>query len=62
MFKEDPDVYDNVEKFNSWVNFFNTLELNYGKLIFLQKKLINNPEEEETSQKLNELIESLNLT
>jgi len=61
LFKEDPDVYDTVEKFNSWVNFFNLLEVNYGKLIFLQKKLIYKPEDEETSQKLNKLLGELNL-
>jgi hypothetical protein len=61
LFKEDPDVYDTVEKFNSWVTFFNLLEVNYGKLIFLQKKLIYNPEDEETSQKLNNLLGELNL-
>ena len=61
LFKEDPDVYEIVEKFNSWVSFFNMLELNYGKLIFLQKKLINNPDDEETNLKFNELLGELNL-
>lgn len=61
LFKEDPDVYDTMEKFNSWVNFFNTLELSYGKIIFLQKKLINNPEDLEANQKLNELLSDLSI-
>jgi len=61
VFKEDPDVYDALQKFNSWVDFYNTLELSYGKIIFLQKKLINNPEDSDASQKLNELLKNLNI-
>jgi len=61
VFKEDPDVYDALQSFNSWVNFFNTLELSYGKIIFLQKKLINNPEDSDADQKVNELLKNLNI-
>jgi len=61
VFKEDPDVYDALQSFNSWVNFFNTLELSYGKIIFLQKKLINNPEDSDADQKVNELLRNLNI-
>ncbi len=61
LFREDPDVLEIVENFNSWVNLFNELELNYGKIIFAQKRLINNPEDTETEIKLENLLENLNL-
>ncbi len=61
LFKEDPDVQDHMNTFNAWVNLFNELELNYGKIIFAQKHLINNPEDTETEIKLEELLEKLKL-
>ncbi|MHA1147778.1 MAG: hypothetical protein ACTSR8_05995 [Promethearchaeota archaeon] len=61
LFKEDLDVYEIVNNFEAWVKLFNDLELNYGKIIFLQKKLINNPEDTEVEQKLDELLINLSL-
>jgi len=61
IFREDPDVYEALEAFNSWVKLFNELELNWGKLLFLQKTFINNPEDEETEKKIDELLTNLNL-
>ena len=43
------------------VKIFNEIEQNYGKIIFLQKRLINNPEDEDTKNELDELILYLNL-
>ena len=61
LFKEDPDVNDIVERFSSWVKFLNELELNYGKIIFLQKKRINNPDDTESEDKLDELLRNLSI-
>ncbi|TFF87323.1 MAG: hypothetical protein EU548_10470 [Promethearchaeota archaeon] len=61
LFKEDPDVYENIDNFEAWVSLFNELEISYGKIIFLQKKLINNPDDEQTEQELEELLERLSL-
>ncbi|MHA1335384.1 MAG: hypothetical protein ACTSPW_06485, partial [Promethearchaeota archaeon] len=61
VFKEEPEVYDTIQKFETWVKFFNELESTYGKIIFLQKNLINNPEDIEIERKLEELLEHLGL-
>ncbi|MGQ4875474.1 MAG: hypothetical protein ACP6IY_15515 [Promethearchaeia archaeon] len=61
VFKEEPEIYDTIQKFETWVKFFNELESTYGKIIFLQKNLINNPEDIETERKLEELLEHLGL-
>ncbi len=61
LFKEDPDIYELLDKFNQWVKIFNEIELNYGKIIFLQKRLINNPDDENTKNDLDELLLYLNL-
>ncbi|MBN1801315.1 MAG: hypothetical protein JW891_07405 [Candidatus Lokiarchaeota archaeon] len=60
-FKDDLHVLDIVSDFNKWVEFFNELELTYGKIIFLQKRLITDPEDIESEQKLEELLENLGL-
>ncbi len=60
-FKDDLHVIDIVNDFNKWVEFFNELELTYGKIIFLQKRLITDPEDIESEQKLEELLENLGL-
>ena len=44
-----------------WIKLFNNLELKYGNVIFFQKRLINNAEDQESRQKLDELIIQLNL-
>jgi hypothetical protein len=61
IFKEDPDVYELLDKFAQWVKIFNEIEQNYGKIIFLQKRLINNPEDEDAKNNFNELLVYLNL-
>ncbi|MFX1337340.1 MAG: hypothetical protein ACFFDK_01880 [Promethearchaeota archaeon] len=61
IFKEDPDVYELLDKFEQWVKVFNEIEQNYGKIIFLQKRLINNPEDKEAKNNLNELLVNLSL-
>lgn len=60
-FENDPEVYDIRNGFNSWIKLFNELELKYTTAIFHQKKLLNNPEDKESEEKLNELSIELNL-
>jgi len=61
IFKEDADVYELLDNFEQWVKIFNELEQNYGKIIFLQKRLINNPNDEDAKNNLDELLVFLNL-
>lgn len=61
-FEMDPEVLDLLDKFNSWVKLFNELEIKYGNIIFYQKRLIQNPDLKENRDKLNELLDQLNLT
>jgi len=62
FFETDPEVLDLLDKFNSWIKLFNELEIKYGNVIFYQKRLIQNPEIKENRDKLNELLDQLNLT
>ncbi|MFX0036778.1 MAG: hypothetical protein ACFE9I_14205 [Candidatus Hermodarchaeota archaeon] len=59
--EEDPEVFELMDKFNGWIKLFNKLELKYPNIIFYQKRLINNPKDEESNNKLNELLAELNL-
>ncbi len=61
-FADDPLVKDLLEGFNEWVKLFNEIELKYPNIIFYQKKLIRNPEDEKVKEKLNNLLYSLNLS
>ncbi|TFG26376.1 MAG: hypothetical protein EU532_10000 [Promethearchaeota archaeon] len=61
IFKEDPDIYEILNDFSGWIEQFNELEQNYGKIIFLQKRLINNPNDGDTKNKLDELSKKLNM-
>lgn len=61
LFKEDTFVYDYLDSFNQWVKLFNALEQKYGKIIFLQKRLIKNPDDEKSKNKFNELLTELNI-
>ena len=61
LFKEDPDVYESLNDFSQWIDQFNELEQNYGKIIFLQKRLINNPKDRDSKKKLEELLEKLHI-
>jgi len=61
LFKEDPDVYETLNDFSSWIEHFNELEQNYGKIIFLQKRLINNPADKDSKKKLDELLKKLHI-
>ncbi len=60
-FAEDKEVNNLIENFNSWVTIFNKLELKYENIIFYQKRVLNNPDDDESNQKLIELREELNL-
>lgn len=60
-FAEEERVKELMEGFNLWIKLFNKIELKYQNIIFYQKRLINNPEEEKTKKKLRELQEELNL-
>ncbi|MFX1343517.1 MAG: hypothetical protein ACFFAI_00305 [Promethearchaeota archaeon] len=60
-FAEDPDVFDHLNNFDSWVKLFNKLEVKYPNVIFYQKRLINNPEDKESKNKLMDLMNELYL-
>ncbi|MFX1424857.1 MAG: hypothetical protein ACFFBE_00270 [Promethearchaeota archaeon] len=60
-FEEDPEVYENLTNFDSWVKLFNRIEVKYLNIIFYQKRLINNPDDKESKDKLLELSKELNL-
>ena len=59
--EEDPEVYDLLNNFKTWVRRFNKLELKYPNVIFYQKRLINNPNDKESKNKLSELVDKLDL-
>ena len=59
--EEDPEVNNFLNNFNRWTKLFNKLELKYPNVIFYQKRLINNPKDKETKNKLNELMTELDL-
>jgi len=60
-FEEDPEVYEQLNNFESWVKLFNRLEVKYPNIIFYQKRLINNPENKDSKNKLLELMSELYL-
>ncbi|MFW9970945.1 MAG: hypothetical protein ACFFDF_12175, partial [Candidatus Odinarchaeota archaeon] len=59
--EEDPEVYDLLERFKNWVKIFNKLELKYPNIIFYQKRLINNPDDNDSRNILQQLLEELDL-
>ncbi len=59
--EEDPEVYELLDKFNTWVSIFNRLELKYPNIIFYQKRLIKNPKDGESKNKLDQLLNELYL-
>ncbi|MFX1413607.1 MAG: hypothetical protein ACFFA2_07165 [Promethearchaeota archaeon] len=61
LFENDPEVQDYLDQFMSWVKRFNNIELKYGNVIFYQKRLIKDPDNHENKQKLNDLLNQLNL-
>jgi hypothetical protein len=58
---EDPEVFELLNTFNAWIKTFNKLELKYPNVIFYQKRLINNPNDQESSSKLEELLDEFGL-
>ena len=61
VFEEDPDVIDLITSFNKWVKLFNNLEIKYGNVIFYQKRLLQDPEDQNNLDKLNDLLEELDM-
>ncbi|MFX1568240.1 MAG: hypothetical protein ACFFCV_07720, partial [Promethearchaeota archaeon] len=61
VLEEDPEVYELLNNFNSWIKIYNKLELKYPNIIFYQKRLINNQNDQESKNKLNELLDELGL-
>ena len=61
LFEDDPEVQENLKQFTSWIKLFNDLELKYGNILFYQKRLINNPGNNENKKKLESLLEQLEL-
>ena len=60
-FEEDPEVYEHLNNFLSWIKLFNKLEIKYPNIIFYQKRLINNPDDKESKNKLIDLLNELSL-
>ncbi|MFW9899426.1 MAG: hypothetical protein ACFFDO_09240, partial [Candidatus Thorarchaeota archaeon] len=58
-FEEDPKMYELLEGFKFWVRLFNEIESKYPNIIFYQKRLIKNPEDNESEKNLNELLINL---
>lgn len=61
LFEEDPEVIVLLDKFKEWIKIYNTIELKYGNVIFYQKRLSRNPENEEDIKRLNDLLIQLKL-
>ena len=61
-FENDPEVFEQMANFKSWVKLFNNLEVKYLNVIFYQKRLITNPDDKESEKKLNILLRDLTLT
>jgi flagellar hook protein FlgE len=60
-FEDDIEVYELMKGFNNWTKLFNELELKYPNIIFYQKRLIKNPNDKVSKEKLENLLISLNL-
>jgi hypothetical protein len=60
-FEDDPEVFELMNIFESWVKLFNKLEVKYPNVLFYQKRLINNPDDKESEKKLNDLLKELSL-
>jgi hypothetical protein len=60
-FEEDPEIFDHLNNFDFWVKLFNKLEVKYPNIIFYQKRLINNSEDNDSRNKLTELLDELYL-
>jgi hypothetical protein len=60
-FEDDPEVFELMNIFKSWVKLFNKLEVKYPNVLFYQKRLINNPDDKESEKKLNDLLKELSL-
>jgi hypothetical protein len=58
-FEEDPEVFDHLNKFKSWVKIFNKLEVKYPSVIFYHKRTSTNPDDADSENKLKELLEEL---
>jgi len=61
VLEEDPEVYELLNNFNSWIKIYNKLELKYPNIIFYQKRLINNQNDQGSRNKLNELLDEFGL-
>ncbi|MHA2087735.1 MAG: hypothetical protein ACW972_05645, partial [Promethearchaeota archaeon] len=61
-FEEDPDVFDHLNNFKSWVKVFNKLEVKYPSVIFYNKRASTNPDDVESNKKLQELLKELFLS
>ncbi len=61
-FREDPDVIDFRDQFRVWMSRFYELEQKYPVVIYHQKKLQRDPNDEESKTQLIELKEKLGLS
>ncbi|MHA2281360.1 MAG: hypothetical protein ACXAC5_10945 [Promethearchaeota archaeon] len=58
-FEEDPEVFDRLNNFKSWVKVFNKLEVKYPSAIFYHKRTTTNPDDTESKDKLKGLLDEL---
>jgi hypothetical protein len=61
LFEDDEEITDLMKDFRGWIKIFNDLELKYGNVIFYQKRIINNPNDTESVEKLRNLLEELKM-
>ncbi|MFX1599659.1 MAG: hypothetical protein ACFFB6_03600 [Promethearchaeota archaeon] len=59
--EEDPEVYELLNNFKRWIKLFNRLEVKYPNVLFYQKRLITNPDDNDSKSKLDELFNELEL-
>ena len=59
--EEDHEVMELFDSFKKWIKKYNKIELKYLNVIFYQKRLVNNPDDKESKNKLDDLLTELEL-
>ncbi|MHA1762798.1 MAG: hypothetical protein ACTSYC_03450 [Promethearchaeota archaeon] len=60
-FKDEPEVLKYMENFKEWVKIFNELEIKYPNVIYYQKRMIHDENDENLKEKYESLLEELYL-
>ncbi len=58
-FKDEPEVVEYLENFKEWVKIFNELEIKYPNIIYYQKRMIHDKNNEGLKEKYESLLEEL---